>query len=222
MQGKTHRTGGVLCALLGCAVLERKGMLIKDVSPLLQLTVMYPFAIYGSTVSDLDHNWNSCPSKDMVSFCIHRVLHLTTGLRQNGVSNAALSLFDSKHRSWQTHSDLFLLIIVLSMHALIGMLGGAGLIIFKMVSIGFLLGVVSHLILDMLTPDGIWSVLLMIINRVFGLHIPEKLHFVPKREFFATGGRWEAFIQKLMWVFSFILVAYLAWRFSPYKITLNL
>lgn len=222
MTGKTHRTGGVLCALLGCAVLERKGMLIKDVSPLLQLTVMYPFAIYGSTISDLDHNWNSCPNKDLISYCINKVLHLTTKLRQNGISNTALSVLDSKHRSWQTHSDLFFWSILLAIHTIIGMLSGAGVIIFKMVSTGFLLGVISHLVLDMLTPEGIWVVPFMLIRSVTGLNIPEKIHFVPKSGFFATGGRWETFVQKLMWMLSFILILYLAWRFSPYKITLNL
>ena len=67
MTGKTHRVGGMLCCLGGYTLLEANGMLLGDVNPLLQLTIMYPFAIYGSTVSDLDHHWQSAPSKDIVS-----------------------------------------------------------------------------------------------------------------------------------------------------------
>ena len=79
MTGKTHRVGGMLCVLGGFTYLESKGLLLRNVNPLLQLTVMYPFALYGSIVSDLDHNANSIPSKDIVSIAINRVLHLTSG-----------------------------------------------------------------------------------------------------------------------------------------------
>ena len=109
MQGKTHRIGGVLCAATGYVLLSSKGLLLKDVNPLLQLAVMYPFAIYGSVMPDLDHHWESAPVRDPVSWGINKVLHLA-----NGKSNIAkpLKLFDAKHRSWQTHSDIFLILLI--------------------------------------------------------------------------------------------------------------
>ena len=84
MTGKTHRVGGMIWVLGGFTYLESKGLLLRNVNPLLQLTVMYPFALYGSIVSDLDHNANSIPSKDIVSVAINRVLHLTSGLKETG------------------------------------------------------------------------------------------------------------------------------------------
>ena len=193
MTGATHRVGGVVCALAGYTILEKKGMLISDVSPMLQLAVMYPFAIYGSTVSDLDHHWQSAPSKDIVSFCINKILHLTTELRKKTKSkNPVLAVFDAKHRSWQTHSDLFLLImILLSIQAIGSSISGANSIIMKLVFTGFILGIISHLILDMLTPEGIWSIVLTGVGKAFKINVPEKIHFVPKSKFFATGGSWE-------------------------------
>ena len=59
MTGKTHRVGGMLCVLGGFTILDSKGMLLGNVSPMIQLVMMYPFALYGSVVSDLDHHVKS-------------------------------------------------------------------------------------------------------------------------------------------------------------------
>ena len=187
MQGKTHRIGGVLCALTGYTILQSSGNLLPNVEPLVQLAVIYPFAVYGSVVSDLDHNWNSAPSKDPVSWCINKVLHLTTGIRQKTKkTNPLFSIFDAKHRSWQTHSDLFLLLFIL-LGFIVGLCGGgvadANGTVLKLISLGLILGVISHLILDALTPEGIWCIGLTAIRR-------KKVSFrlVPKSKFFANGG----------------------------------
>lgn len=223
MTGATHRVGGVMCALAGYTILEQRGMLISNVNPLLQLAVIYPFAIYGSTVSDLDHHWQSAPSKDIVSFCINKILHLTTELRKRtGSKNPILGICDAKHRSWQTHSDLFLLImIVLSIQAIGGSIDGANSIIMKLVFTGLILGIISHLILDMLTPEGIWCTLSTVLSRIFKVKIPEKIHLVPKTRFFATGGSWEKMVRWLMWVVSFILLIRILWGISPYQLNWN-
>ena len=219
MQGKTHRVGGVLSALAGYAILEGNDMLISNVEPVLQLAVMYPFAIYGSIVSDLDHNWNSAPAKDPFSWCINKVLHLTTGLRQKSGKklNPALSVFDAKHRSWQTHSDLFLFVfIALSFFIGSSSIVGASSIIFKLIMLGFTLGLISHLILDSLTPEGIWFIVPSIIRR-------KKISFrlVPKSKFFATGGGWERLIRSIMWVIIIFLSIYVIYTMSPYRISFN-
>lgn len=225
MQGNTHRVGGMLCALAGYSLLESKGLLIGNVSPILQLTVMYPFAIYGSTFPDLDHHADSAPSKDIVSVVVNRVLHLTSGIRKStGKSNPVLQIFDAQHRSWQTHSDLFLLIcIALSMWLVNGSSTDANGIILKLVAIGFILGVISHMILDMLTPQGIWSVVMVAISKITGLKkLPQKISIVPKWKFFSTGSRWEDLIRYLMWVVSFILLARILYLMSPYRINFSL
>ena len=36
MTGKTHRVGGMVCVLGGFTYLESKGLLLRDVNPLLQ------------------------------------------------------------------------------------------------------------------------------------------------------------------------------------------
>lgn len=215
MQGKTHRVGGALCAFAGFVLLQSKDALIPDVNPFLQLTVMYPFALYGSVVSDLDHHWDSAPAKDPVSKVINSVLHLTTGIRKKtGKNIPILNIFDAKHRSWQTHSDLFLIgLIVLAWWVCQGAINGANGIIFRLVMLGFLLGVISHLILDALTPEGIWCILPSIIRRK-----KVSFHLVPKREFFATGGPWERIIRTLMWISITVLFIYVVYIASPYRI----
>ena len=220
MQGKTHRVGGVLCCLAGFTLMESKGLLIQNVSPILQLAVMYPFAIYGSVMPDLDHKWQSAPSKDLVSLVINKLLHLTTGLRQKGISLPILNLFDAKHRSWQTHSDLFLIsMIIACVSVLSSSLNSVDLVIFRLMSLGFILGVISHLVLDMLTPEGIWCILTTIPSRVSkSKKIPEKIHLVPKSKLFSTGNEWENFVRSTMWVICFILVIRIIYLLSPYRI----
>ena len=214
MEGKTHRLGGVLCTLIGYSVLESRGLLMEDVHPLLQLTVVYPFALYGSVFSDLDHNWQSAPEKDPFSFVVNKLLHLTTWVRKKTVAKGKLlGLFDAKHRSWQTHSDMFLLLLISAFVAVIysstSMVAGT---ILQLIAIGFITGVESHLILDMLTPDGIWCILPSLIK---GKRVTISL--VPRTKFFSTGGRWERIVQVLLWVAIVVLAIRLLYMASPYR-----
>ena len=216
MTGKTHRVGGMLCALAGYTVLESKGMLISGVNPLLQLTIIYPFAIYGSVFSDLDHNPNSIPSKDIVSVAVNKVLHLSDATK------GPLSIFNARHRSWQTHSDLFLFIVIALFGTLLSSMSGtANSIIIQLVGMGFLLGVISHLILDMLTPEGIWCFGLVAFSKVTGKK-STKIRFVPKSKFFATGGSWEDCVRAFMWFISILLLVRVIYLMTPYRINFNI
>lgn len=219
MTGKTHRVGGALCALAGYTYLESKGMLIADVKPLLQLTVIYPFALYGSVISDLDHHWESAPCKDAVSFIINRILHLTTKMKSK---NPVLNLFNAKHRSWQTHSDLFFALVVGLYVLLIRGAVGSESVILHLVFAGLLLGVTSHLLLDSITPEGIHSVVLIVIKKITKLkQLPTKIRFVPKSSFFATDGPWEGYVRKAMWVICFIFIMRIIYVYLPYHITFS-
>lgn len=218
MQGKTHRVGGALCALTGFCILQGRGELLEGVNPLLQLTVMYPFALYGSVVSDLDHHWDSAPSKDPVSWVINKILHLTTGIRKkSGKKMLLLGIFDAKHRSWQTHSDLSLVALILLFIWASSIVGvGINAVILKMVFTGFTLGLISHLILDSITPEGIWFILPSILRRK-----KVSFHLVPKKPFFATGGPWERIIKVLMQVAIVVLAVYIIYILSPYRLNFN-
>lgn len=225
MTGKTHRVGGMLCVLGGFTYLESKGLLLRNVNPLLQLTVMYPFALYGSIVSDLDHNANSIPSKDIVSVAINRVLHLTSGLNEStGGRNKVFGLLDAKHRSWQTHSDLFLVALIYALYQMVmeTKLATVESVIWSLVGMGFILGVISHLVLDMITPEGIWSFILVGISKVTGKKlIPKKLRLVPDSKFFSTGGPWESLVRNILWICCVVLFIRLIYLMTPYRITFN-
>lgn len=217
MQGATHRVGGALCAVVGYSWLQSKGLLASGVNPLLQLTVMYPFAVYGAILPDLDQNWNACPSKDIISYGIHKVLHLGTGIRQKTGKNI-LPVFDAKHRSWQTHSLESLLLMIWACIAVFSnMTIQIDALLFRLVASGLVLGVVSHLILDLLTPEGIVLGIPSLICRK-----KKNLHLMPKSKFFATGGPWETVVRYVLWVVMAILLIRLVYLALPYRISLNL
>ena len=217
MQGKTHRVGGVLSSLVGFTLLSANDLLVPDVNPLVQLAVIYPFAIYGSTVSDLDHNWQSAPSKDPFSWCINKILHLGTEAEKHGMNNLVVKAFNAKHRSWQTHSDVFLvLFLAITWYLMTSAVPTVESILLRLIFLGLSLGVVSHMILDALTPEGIWFLIPSIIR-----HREVKFHLVPKSEFFATGGQWEKLVGILMKLVSTILFIYVVYKASPYKISFN-
>jgi membrane-bound metal-dependent hydrolase YbcI (DUF457 family) len=201
MTGKTHRIVGVVACLSGYLLLEKNGMLLGDVNPILQLAVMYPFAMYGSTVSDLDHHWQSAPSKDVVSFVINKLLHINP--------NSKNSFLNAKHRSWQTHSDLFLaLMIVIGVLLFTATANTPDQILIRLIFSGLILGIISHLVLDMLTPAGIWSLALLLFYRIFNIKKkPYKIDLVPDTKFFATNGPWEHYVQVFLWWTSIILLA---------------
>lgn len=186
MIGKTHRAGGTLFAVVGFEVMRQHNMLIPDVNPYLQLAIMYPVSQWASTLPDLDHHWESVGGKSPVNWVIHKLLHLT----------------QPKHRSWQTHSILVSggLLFLLFTLVVLGnqMWSGASeldWIIMRMLMVGFLLGYLSHLSLDLINPSGIH------------LYPGKKIRLVPRTMFFATGGTWETkIVYPLCMIISALVV----------------
>lgn len=185
MLGKTHHAGGTAAALIAFEVMRAKGWLLPDCNEFVQLLMMYPFVSFGSIFSDLDHGPDSIPSKDPVAIAINKVLRLT----------------GAKHRSWQTHSLLvtggfcgLLFALVFLGNVYFNNLGAVDWMLLRLAVIGFIVGVVSHLVLDFLTPQGI--------------HICPgfKLRAVPKKAFFATGGKWEKIVFVLLVILIVVLV----------------
>jgi len=230
MTGKTHRIGGILCCFAGYTILNDKGLLVSNINPLLQVTVMYPFALFGSTLPDLDHHEDSIPSRDIISVIINKVLHLSTKARKmkekitKNADMGVLGVFDAKHRSWQTHSDLFLILFLMLFSYLISApVQTPEIAILRMITSGLVLGVVSHYILDLLTPEGIWSLLILSLKKIFKgnkiiKNLPKKVQLVPDSEFFATDGPWEGLIRGLLWVLNIIYLVIIIYPLLPYKL----
>lgn len=247
MTGATHRAGGMLVSIIGFAILREKGLLLPNVNEGIQWLVMYPFTMWGSVASDLDHHWESCPSKDIPSRVVNAALHITKPVKKfldGTLSESSKShnplyklvdFFNASHRSWQTHSDLTLFAMLYLLYKVftggVGGLSEEDTILMTLVLTGICLGVVAHFILDCLTPEGIWLVGFATVNQVLHLlglkiRLPQKLHLVPKTQFFATGGPWEQFVQKvlkictvlvLIW-FLYVLVAPYVSQYIPWEI----
>ena len=240
MTGETHRAGGMFCSVVGFVLLKNNGLLLQDVNELVQFAVIYPFCMWGSTASDLDHNPESCPSRDIVSTCINRALHITTPIyrkldesltsaqKRTNVIYKVSKLLSANHRSWQTHSDLTLFLFLYILYRILhnnlsSSLNVIDNVILSLVMIGITLGIISHFVLDMLTPEGVWCTIGVILNKLVGIvrrHkvklFPEKLHVVPKSKFFATDSNWEMFIQKVLKVLTVVAVIYLVgWVIFP-------
>ena len=232
MTGETHKAGGMLCAMTGFLILRHNGLLLSNVNEFVQLAVMYPFAMWGSVASDLDHHWDSCPSKDPPSWVVNKLLHITTpyyhkldellpsSVKKRSPNYKIAKFFSANHRSWQTHSDLTLILVCGLLYSVLsGRLSNnftsIDLCILSLMLAGLALGIVMHFILDMLTPEGVWLTCGVVINKVLSLVLkreikllPEKIHFVPKWRIFATGSAWENFVRKILRVATYITIVY--------------
>lgn len=247
MQGKTHRQGGMLISILGYAYLKEKGLLLPDMNEALQWLIIYPFCMWGSVASDLDHHWDSCPQKDYPSWIINKSLHITGPLqksldktltekqKEHNIIYRFADIFNAKHRSWQTHSDLTLWILFFIMNLVITdnifSLGLVDLYVLRLVLTGLTFGVMAHFILDMITPDGIWIMGLVFLNCLLQkinpkISIPRKIHFVPHSNFFATGNKWEELICKLLKVATVVALLWFIYTliepYIPYEYEINL
>lgn len=233
MTGDTHRAGGMLCSVVGFALLKSNNLLLPDISEVVQLMLMYPFCMWGSVASDLDHHWDSCPDKNIPSLVINKALHLTTSTRKrmdtmlpnsvkkHSVAYKLAGVFDASHRSWQTHSDLTLILVMWLLYGVLKGVLGAGVlspIDVKFIACaltGVCIGLIAHFILDALTPSGIWCTVSIVGNKLIGLVtrkkctlLPEKIRFVPKSQFFATGGGWETIINMLLKTSTILALIY--------------
>lgn len=185
MLGKTHRAGGCAAALISFEIMRTQGWLLPDVNEFIQLAMMYPICSWASIAPDLDHGKDSIPDKDPVSILINKLLRLS----------------GSKHRSWQTHSLLvtggfcvLLYAFVFLFNAMLGVQNDIGWAYIRLATLGFISGIMSHLILDAFSTAGI--------HIYPGL----KLRFVPKTSAFATGGKWEKFVFYTLIVVILVLV----------------
>lgn len=243
MTKKTHQAGGMLVSIIGFALLRDKGLLLDNVNDGLQWLVIYPYTMWGSTASDLDHHWDSCPSKDYASKVINTVLHPSKPLckvltklhiiKKDGKVYDFINTINAKHRSWQTHSDLTLVLMLYLLYSVLNgkipSLTDIDRAISSLVLGGISLGIIAHFILDILTPEGVWSILFKTINTILRHKIlPEKISLVPRTQnrFFATGGNWESFIRWILIVSTYLALLWFSYillePYLPYKINIGI
>ena len=200
MMGKTHSKGGEVAALAGYLLLSRHGLLPSDIAGPVAFAVIYPMAIWGSTAPDLDHGYQSIPSKDVVSKSIWGVLHIGTLVRKKlnlKVNKTSVwTVFDARHRSWQTHSYEALLLWVFAVWLCMQpeTFGGLGVTstVLRLILTGIALGWAAHLFLDGITPEGIYIGTIALMNG-FTKKSPliDTVKIVPNVHWFSTGGPWE-------------------------------
>ena len=207
---------------------------------MIQLTIIYFFADWGCVALDLDHHWDSAPNKNTLDRIINYILHITYPLynlldknlsaarkRRSSFYHAAKFL-NSSHRSWQTHSDLTVVLILGVMYLTFYNYFGLSVTdqsILLLIECGAGIGMLSHLLLDMLTPSGIWCVPSLLLNKLLSLlrhkktvFFPEKYHFVPNEKFFKTGGAWERFIYHILCIASVVMFGLLIYDMYFFEI----
>lgn len=240
MTGKTHKAGGVLCALVGVQVINSYTNLSNEISPLIQFCITYPFCMWGSTAPDLDHDWSNVEDKNPINYAINKVLHFFNELYEKAEmvgQEKHLKLFkalSARHRSWQTHSDLTLLLLFVLRYLLIdkflaGFTSSVDVDILILIINGLLLGTGVHLFLDMLTRAGIKSLILTVVKKVVVSLAngkwkdvkPVKIRLVPNREFFGTdsNGTYESTVRKVIQTTTYIYaVLWLVYRYTNFSL----
>lgn len=224
MTGKTHKAGGALCALVGMQVLSRNQLFVKDVSPIIQFLISYPYTLWSCTAVDLDHAWSSVGDKNPVNYAINRILHVfnpilesydkvvkTTGLLKISKRKYSLiKLLAVKHRSWQTHSDLTLALLFVLLRNVVdanSIFSKVSIYDVKILTIcltGIIIGSISHLILDIITTEGIPSIILTVIKHLYYKIRRKKikeiefvnLSIVPKNGKFSVADTYEEIVYK--------------------------
>lgn len=182
---KTHKAAGVLACLVSYDIMKNSGLLASDISPIVQLAVIYPACSWASTAPDLDHALCNVKEQTPLNILINKLLHIKK----------------CTHRSVQTHSVLFtggfcliLLLLVQLLSFKPELINNSSLSIVRLMIVGITIGIASHLIMDSLSTAGIWLV-------------PNiKFRLVPDSTAFKTGGIWETVIRYLV----FLAVAYFA------------
>lgn len=243
MTGKTHKQGGILCSIVGFLILKYNGLLLSNVNEFLQLIIMYPFVVWGSTMPDLDHTWNSCPDKSLPNYLINKLLHITSkgedflenclsaNEKKTNIKYKLCKLFNAKHRSWQTHSELTLVVIVMLLQSISrgnfnSTLSSVDNAILSLILMGAGLGILTHLILDIMTVKGMVFVTGILFNKLIKRHIlPERIRIVPKMSLFTGDSAWEGVVQKIIKIstaISVIVLFLVMFNITlPYKIIIK-
>lgn len=209
MQGNTHKLGGAAAMVGMFEYLRLTGQTLEGVHPLLQLAIMYPASTFGSLFPDIDHHEGANPVNTPAGELFHKIVHLPDKIarkvnrKRNGKPRSKMveKLLVVKHRAWQTHSIIFTGGISVLIWYLFSQWqatsGSMDSTICLLLMSGFLVGLASHIFLDMLTTSGVY------------LFMFKKVKLVPKSPKFATGSTWETkwVANTLTLIFTFFAVS---------------
>lgn len=156
-----------------------------DINYYLCFPVIILISQWGAKFPDLDHDFKNIKDKNVLTWTINKLIHLTGG----------------KHRSWQTHSiDIFVYYSVASYFMGSSIFEGTNLSVYMMINYGFASGWLSHLYSDMLNGVGIR---MFCFSKKKVALVPRKLHIrIFRKDIvnikFNTGGEWEDFNYRIM------------------------
>lgn len=172
MTKETHKTGGICISLLMLNTLLSLFLFPYEISyKILLVALFFHFSYIGSLFPDIDQRKSSI--SQMYPFISKYI-----GSR-------------CRHRGF-THSLFCLSLIILFCYTILNVSNYN--IIFLVISIGFILGYISHLALDFLTTEGI------------ELFYPWKANF--KIAKIKTGSKSEKIINRLIKIINFFLLLY--------------
>jgi membrane-bound metal-dependent hydrolase YbcI (DUF457 family) len=184
MTGKTHVLGGMTFALGGFLCMKAGGMLIPDVAEPLQLGIIMPYAIWSSTLPDLDQAKESVAQSSPINLVIQKIF----------------TLVGAGHRSVKSHVIPMLISLVLYLAIGFGYLlhgfNGTEITIIGLMTLGIFLGLLSHFILDIMTRKGI---------KVGGIIV----RVVPDTDLFGTGTLYENIVRKCLYIIVCIFIVFL-------------
>ncbi|PHE64365.1 hypothetical protein COF68_05865 [Bacillus toyonensis] len=233
MEGKTHYIGGSIGAISGYILLKENNMLLETVHPTLQFGMIYLAGVYGGMIPDADHHSGSNPLKDPVGVVFNKALHifnkpykrldgmLSSQQKRNSLPYKLLSILRCTHRSWQTHSELTIAFLVYILYQLTTSdTSDPSVAVAVLMLVGLTLGVLSHLVLDLLTCEGINFAIGIIIKTFFPkVPIIETIRLVPKWHTFTTGSPYELTVRYSLNVIQYFLLGYAVLTMVGYSIT---
>lgn len=187
MTYKTHREFSISVGFLVAIILYNLQM--TSINYYLMLPIILSISKYGALFPDVDHDWDKVKEKTILNFVINKIIHITGG----------------KHRSWQTHSIDIVVVFTVVFSYIPWLLFSKGIIdvvnreVLSLLVFSFFGGWISHIISDMLTPEGV---------RLFFWNQNIKIKFVPRKFLFIsfkTGNGWEQLCYKIFRVLNILL-----------------
>lgn len=180
MTAKTHVLGGMAMSVGGFLLLKDNGMLIPDVSEAIQVGIILPYAIWGSTLPDLDQDKEVTARNSPINYAIQKFFNL----------------IKAGHRSAKSHIFPWVISILLYTAIAFNYIGsnlnGTEVTIIGLILLGLFFGLFSHFILDAMTRKGIN------IGTV-------TIRLVPDTDVFGTGTHYEMIVRKVLYVITVIL-----------------
>lgn len=181
MTAKTHVLGGMTLALGGFMCLDAGGLLLPDVNKTLQLSIIMPYALWSSTLPDLDQDKDSTAQNSPINFVIQKFFNL----------------IGAGHRSAKSHIVpvivSLLLYFAIAFNLIFKAFNGTETTIIGLITLGFFVGLGSHMILDMMTKDGL---------KLGSI----TLRIVPELDIFRTGTFYESIVRRVLYVIASLFI----------------